>query len=170
MGVIERSVDVRADPAALWDVMTQVRRLPEVSRHTVEVRDAPTRLTEPGERFLQVVVAAGRRFESEWTVVRFEPRRALAIEGSVGFGVRYCLTQTVEPVGPDRSRLGVCIRYKLPFGPLGRVASKLGIERLARTEAEQVLAGIAAMAEAEAPGPAPGKAGAPNQPGAARLS
>jgi uncharacterized membrane protein len=148
MGVIERSVEVRAEPAKVWDVLVDVRRLPEVSRHTREVKDAPDRLTHQGERFTQVVTAVGKRFESEWRVVRFEPGRVLTIEGSVGFGVRYCLTESVEPAGAGRSRLTVCIRYTLPFGPLGRVASKLGVVRLAGAEAEQVLASIAAIAEA----------------------
>jgi hypothetical protein len=147
MGVIDRSVEVRAEPARVWDVLVDLRRLPEVSRHTVEVKDAPERLTHAGQRFTQVVDAVGKRFESEWTVSRFEAGRTLSIEGSVGFGVRYCLTESVEPAGPGRSRLGVCIVYKLPFGPLGRVASKLGVERLAAAEAEQVLGSIAAIAE-----------------------
>lgn len=151
MGEIERSVDVAAEPDEVWDVLVDVRRLPQVSRHTVEVKHAPDRLTHEGERFTQVVVAVGKRFESEWEVVRFEPDRALGIEGSVGFGVRYCLTESVEPVGPGRSRLTVCIQYKLPFGPLGRVASRMGVERLAATEAASVLASIAAIAENRAP-------------------
>ncbi|MEO5678739.1 MAG: SRPBCC family protein [Acidimicrobiales bacterium] len=147
MGVIERSRLVRAEPAGVWDVLVDLRRLPQVSPHTVEVKDAPERLTHRGERFTQVVAAVGKRFESEWEVLRFDPGRALAIEGSVGFGVRYCLTQTVEAAGPGRSTLTVRIKYKLPFGPLGRMASRLGVERLATAEADQVLAAIAAFAE-----------------------
>jgi len=151
MGVIERSIEVRAEPARVWDVLVDIRRLPEVSRHTIEVKDAPERLTHQGERFTQVVTAVGKRFESQWSVVRFEPGTILTIEGSVGFGVRYCLTQSVAPAGPGRSRLTVCIRYTLPFGPLGRVAGKLGVVRLATAEAEQVLASITSIAEAPSP-------------------
>jgi len=161
MGVIERSVDVEAGPEEVWDVLVDVRRLPEVSRHTVEVKDAPERLTHEGQHFTQVVTAIGKRFESEWTVERFEPGRVVTIEGSVGFGVRYCLTQSVAPAGPGRSRLTVCIRYTLPFGPLGRAAGKLGVVRLATAEAEQVLATIASMAGADARGRAEPSASAP---------
>lgn len=155
MGVIERSRVVRAEPAQVWDVLVDVRRLPQVSPHTVEVKNAPERLTHRGERFTQVVAAVGRRFESEWEVRRFDPGRALAIEGSVGFGVRYCLTQTVEPAGPGSSTLTVRIKYTLPFGPFGRVAARLGVERLAGSEADQVLATIATFAEQAAANPAP---------------
>lgn len=157
MGVIERSLEVQAEPSQVWAVLVDVRSLPRVSPHTVEVRHVPDRLTHQGERFTQVVVAAGKRFESQWEVRSFDPGRALAIEGSVGFGVRYCLTQSIEPAGPGRCTLSVRIQYKLPFGPLGRVASRLGVERLATTEAEQVLANIAALAEARTP-PHPGRA------------
>ena len=150
MGEIERSIEVRADPGRVWDVLVDVRRLPEVSRHTCKVKDAPAKLSREGERFTQVVVAVGKRFESVWSVVRFDPGRLVAIEGSVGFGVRYCLTESVEPAGPGTSRLTVRIQYKLPFGPLGRVAAKLGVERLAAAEAEQVLANIAAIAQSTA--------------------
>ena len=150
MGVIERSIEVHAEPARVWDVLVDVRRLPQVSSHTVEVKDAPERLTHRGQRFTQVVVAVGKRFESEWEVRRFDPGRALAIEGGVGFGVRYCLTETVVPsAAPGCSTLSVRIQYKLPFGPLGRIASRLGVERLAATEAQQVLERIARLAGAQ---------------------
>jgi len=152
VGLIERSIEVRAEPAKVWDVLVDVRRLPEVSRHTVEVKDAPARLTHEGQRFTQVVQVGGKRFTSEWTVVRFEAGHVLSIEGGVGFGVRYCLTESVEPAGPGWSRLGVCIKYKLPFGPLGRVASRLGVERLAASEAGQVLASVASLAEVRTAG------------------
>jgi len=163
MGLIERSVEVKATPEKVWDVLVDVRRLPEVSRHTVAVKDAPERLTHEGERFTQTVMAVGKRFESEWSVVRLDPGKVLTIEGSVGFGVRYCLTESVEPAGSASSRLTVCIRYTLPFGPLGRVAAKLGVVRLATAEAQQVLSSIASIAEASAPEQAGTKPSAPRR-------
>ena len=36
--------------------------------------------------------------------------------------------------------------YKLPFGPLGRLAGRLGAEKRAIDEAEQVLVGVARLA------------------------
>lgn len=159
MGLIERSREVQAEPAQVWDILVDVESLPKVSPHTIEVRHTPDRLTHQGERFTQVVAAAGKRFESEWEVTRFDQGRTIAIEGSVGFGVRYCLTESVGPAASGGSTLSVRIAYKLPFGPLGRVASRLGVERLASTEADQVLANIAAMAESQ-PLPHPGRTAA----------
>jgi hypothetical protein len=43
------------------------------------------------------------------------------------------------------------IDYSLPFGPLGRLAGRLGVERKALDEAGQVLKGVARLAESVPP-------------------
>ena len=127
----------------VWEVWSDVRLLPELSSSTVEVRGAPERLTEVGQSFEQVVQAVGKCFVSTWTVIDIVAEDHLTIEGGVGLGTRYRLTERVESMGPDRTRLTLEVDYRLPFGPLGRVASKLGIERLARKEADEVLQNLA---------------------------
>lgn len=149
MATIEHTVEIDRPPAEVWAVLEDVRRLPELSQSTVSVSDAPDRLTGPGDRFRQVVKAVGKRFESEWEVLELEPERRLVIEGSVGYGVTYRLLESLEPVdGGTRTRFGVCIEYRLPFGPLGRVAEKLGVSRLAAQEAEEVATGLRRVVEA----------------------
>lgn len=147
MATIEQSVEIERPVADVWAVLEDVRRLPELSRSTVSVSDAPERLTAPGQRFRQVVKAVGTRFDSEWEVLELEPERRLVIEGSVGYGVTYRLRETLEPLGAGRTRFGVCIEYRLPFGPLGRVAERLGVSRLAEQEAAEVAAGLKRVVE-----------------------
>lgn len=148
MATIERTVVIDRPPAAVWAVLEDVRRLPELSRSTVEVTEAPERLTAPGQRFRQVVKAVGKRFDSEWEVLELEPERRLTIAGSVGYGVTYRLLETLAPIGTDATRFGVCIEYRLPFGPVGRVAERLGVSRLAEQEAGEVAAGLKRVVEA----------------------
>lgn len=148
MATIERSVVIDRPPADVWAVLEDVRRLPELSRSTVSVSDAPERLTAPGQTFRQVVKAVGKRFDSEWTVLELVPRSLLVIEGSVGYGVTYRLRESLEPLGEGSTRFGVCIEYRLPFGPLGRVAERLGVSRLAEQEAGEVAAGLQRVVEA----------------------
>ena len=147
MGTIVRSVDIARPATDVWALLEDVRRLPEFSKSTVEVLDAPERLTHAGQHFRQVVRQVGRCFESDWEVLDIEPGRRLVIEGSVGFGVRYRLTESVEPVGTDASRMTLQVDYTLPFGPLGKVASRLGVERLAEREAGEVLEGLKRVIE-----------------------
>jgi hypothetical protein len=146
---VRRCVEIAAPPAAVWDVLADVRTLPQVSASTVEV-DGPARLDRRGQAFEQTVAVAGRRFRSRWEVVDIDPGRSLAIEGSVLPGTHYRMEEAVEALDPARSRLCLTMRYRLPFGPLGRLAGKLGVERRAVEEAEAVLAGVAQLAQARA--------------------
>lgn len=150
MATIEHEAVVERPAAAVWAILEDVRRLPELSASTIEVRDAPARLTAEGQTFTQVVQVLGKRFESQWVVADFGPGRRFAIEGDVGYGVRYCLHEEVEDLGGDRCRFRLRITYTLPLGVLGRVASRLGVERRARAEAAEVVAGLKAVAEAGA--------------------
>jgi uncharacterized membrane protein len=150
MATIHRSVEIERPRAAVWAVLEDVRRLPEFSPSTDAILDAPDRLTEPGQRFRQVVRQLGRCFESDWHVVDIDPGRLLVIEGSVGYGVRYRLDERLEELSPTRCRMSLVVDYKLPFGVLGRVASKLGVERLAEHEAGLVLDGLKSLVEREA--------------------
>ena len=139
MPTFSRSVDVARPIAEVWDAWTDVRLLPRLSKSTVEVCDAPERLTAVGQTFRQVVRAVGRSFEATWTVTSFRAQDHLTIEGSVGFGVTQRLTEQVEAIDDERTRLTIRVDYQMPFGPLGRVASKLGVEKLAQRESGEVL-------------------------------
>ncbi len=147
MPTIEHDVEIERPAGAVWAVLEDVRRLPEFSASTVAVRDAPERLTEVGQTFRQEVKVLGRRFDSEWVVTALDPGRSLTIEGDVGYGVRYCLTESLDPLGPDRCRFRLRIDYRLPLGVLGRVAGRLGVERRAEAEAGEVVAGMKRLVE-----------------------
>lgn len=147
MPTIEQEDVIECPAAAVWSILEDVRRLPELSASTTEVRDAPERLTSPGQSFEQVVRFAGRRFESRWHVLGIEAGRSLSIEGDVGYGVRYTLTEQVEALGDDRCRFRLHITYRLPLGPLGRLANRLGVEQRARAEAGAVVSNLKALAE-----------------------
>ena len=145
MNEVRRAVEVDRPIEAVWAVLEDVRRLPELSPSTVEVV-APERLERAGQTFTQTVTLAGRRFTSEWEVLELEPGRRLVIQGSVLPGTRYRMTEALEPLGPERTRFELTMAYKLPFGPLGKLAGKLGAESRAVDEAEQVLVGVARLA------------------------
>ena len=60
MARIEHTVEVDCPVATVWDIWSDVRRLPELSKSTTEVRGAPERLTAVGDSFCQVARAAMR--------------------------------------------------------------------------------------------------------------
>jgi uncharacterized membrane protein len=145
---IERCVAIAAPPARVWALLEDVRRLPEYSESTDEVVDAPDRLTAVGQEYVQVGRLLGVRLRSRWRVVAIEPGRLLGNEGSLAPGVRYTLTQRLEPLPSGGTRLWIDIDYTVPGGALGRLAARSGAEARAGREAQAVLDGIRATAEA----------------------
>lgn len=145
MKEVRRCIDIDRPAGDVWAVLEDVRRLPELSTSTVAVV-GPERLEKVGQTFDQTVTLAGRRFTSEWEVIAIDLGRSLEIAGSVLPGTHYRMTESVEPLGPARCRLTLTMAYKLPFGPLGRLAAKLGAEKRAVDEAASVLEGVARLA------------------------
>lgn len=157
MPTFSHSVEVDRPIAEVWDVWTDVRILPQLSTSTSEVLDAPERLSEVGQTFRQIVRAVGRCFDVPWTVTSIVDRDHLTIEGSVGMGVSQRLTEGVAALSPTRTRLTIDVEYDLPFGPFGRLASRLGVEQLARRETAEILDRLVAVIEsAPPPGHGPG--------------
>jgi len=142
MATIERSVDIDAPAQRVWELLEDVRRLPEYSESTSEVRDAPERLTSVGQEYVQVGRVLGVKLTSHWRVTAIEPDHLISSEGTLTAGVRYCLTQRLESLSEDASRLSITIDYDVPGGALGRFAARAGAEQRAAHEAEQVLDGI----------------------------
>lgn len=143
-----QEIEIAAPPPTVWTVLEDVRRMPELSPSTVAIT-APPRLQAVGDRFEQVVRLGGRDFRSTWVVTGLVPGRELAIEGQVLPGTHYEMVEHLTPAGDDgqRTRLRLTMRWKLPFGPIGRLAGKLGAERRALEEANAVLHGVRRIAE-----------------------
>jgi uncharacterized membrane protein len=148
VATIKRSVDIAAPAERVWELLEDVRRLPEYSESTDEVRGAPPRLTAVGQEYLQVGRVLGVKLTSRWRVTALEPGRLLGNEGSLAPGVRYALTQRLEPLPGGGTRLWIEIDYTVPGGALGRLAARAGAERRAAREAQAVLDGIRATVEA----------------------
>ncbi len=148
MTTISRSIDIAAPVERVWDLLEDVRRLPEYSASTEAVRDAPERLTAVGQEYVQVGRLLGVKLTSRWRVIALRPGRLLRSEGSLAAGVRYTLTQRLEPLPGGGTRLLIDIDYAIPGGALGRFAARAGAEQRAGREAQDVLDGIRATAEA----------------------
>lgn len=145
MQQLTRSTHIEAPPEEVWAILEDVRLLPSLSSSTVQVQ-APERLEREGQEFTQTVTLGGRSFTSTWTVREIQPGRRLVIEGSVLPGTKYRMTERLEQVSGGTT-LDLVMDYKLPFGPLGRLAGKLGAERRAAEEAAHVVQGVRELAE-----------------------
>lgn len=148
MSTIQRSIDIHAPLERVWDLLEDVRRLPEYSESTEEVRDAPERITAVGQQYVQVGRILGLKVTSRWKVMAIEPKKMITSEGSLAPGVRYTLTQRLEALPDSGTRLSIDIDYSMPGGKLGKLAARGGVEARAGREAQAVLDGIRATVEA----------------------
>lgn len=147
VATISRSTDIAASPDTVWQLLEDVKRLPEYSDSTDEVRDAPDRLTSVGQQYVQVGRVLGVKLTSRWKIIDLQPGKLIRSEGTLAPGVRYTLTQRLEPI-EDGTRLCLDIDYTVPGGALGKLAARAGAERRAAAEAQQVLDGIRKTLEA----------------------
>lgn len=145
MATLTDSVDIDASAAAAWQVLRDVSILPELSPSTIAV-DVDGPLVQVGQRFRQTVRLVGRSWTSTWTVTDLEEPHRLGIEGSLVPGVAYRLVEELTPLGPRSCRLRVEAHYELPLGGLGRLASRIGVERRVASELDGVLHGVAERA------------------------
>lgn len=146
MARIEHTLVVPQDISVVWKAWSDVRTLPEISRSTAAVRGAPDQLTEVGQTFTQVARAAGKKVEVLWTVTDIAAEDHLTITGEPGFGTSVTMTEKVTAEPGGGTRMVLVIDYHLPFGPVGRLVSKLGLERIANGEACEVLVGVGRLA------------------------
>lgn len=146
MNEVRHCVTAEAPAAAVWAVLEDVNRLPDLSPGTVHV-DGPARLSEVGQTFEQTVTLGGKEFTSTWTVEAITAGERLVISGRLLPGTHYEMTEELRPLHEQATEVCLTMRYKLPFGPLGRLAARLGAERRATDEAGQVLEAVARAAE-----------------------
>lgn len=145
MATLTDSVDIDATVTDAWHVLRDVSILPELSPSTTAV-EAEGPLVQVGQRFRQTVRLMGRSWTSTWTVTDLDAPTRLGIEGSLAPGVAYRLLEELRPLGSGRCQLRVEARYELPLGTLGRLASRVGVERRVARELDGVLRGVAERA------------------------
>lgn len=146
MPTLHESIDVDADPHTVWEVLADVSVLPKMSTSTTDV-EVDGLLERAGQTFEQTVRFARRAWTSEWRVEEIEPPKLLRIAGELPGGTPYELTEQIESLGAGRTRLSIRGDYDLPFGMLGRLIDRMGAEKRARSEMNEVLQGVAHSAE-----------------------
>jgi carbon monoxide dehydrogenase subunit G len=147
-GPIDVQQDVAAPADTVWAIITDIARAPQtISGITsVEVLDGPTAFGV-GTRWRETRTMFGRDATEEMTVTAVEPGRSYTTEAHHG-KVHYVSTLTVEPTGPDSSRLSMhfdAVSSGFLNKTLGSVIGVIMV-RSTRKLMQQDLADIAAAA------------------------
>lgn len=146
MSKFTREVSVSCPPSHVFDVLSNVERLPEFSHLTVAVRNGPGRPVQVGDRFEQAVKVLGVEFDTEWEVTEVVANTTIRVEGASQHSGKASLTQNVAPEGTG-SRVTFEVDYDPPFGILGEIADKVVFERKNEEDAERILARLKELCE-----------------------
>jgi uncharacterized membrane protein len=116
------SVEVDAPPEAVWRVVADPRNLPAWDRHIRSVRGVPSGGLQKGSRYRTEIRFMGIRTTIEAEVLEIDPPReaTVRLSGLLEATVR----SRVTALDHGRSRLEHQIHFRLPGGPLGRLAAQ----------------------------------------------
>jgi uncharacterized protein YndB with AHSA1/START domain len=104
MGKIKKSIDINAAGDVVFDLLTDLDRLPQWSTITVETHGTPRQPIEEGDTFVQTLRILGQAVETQWRVVELKRPRKLAYETTAPGGGRMQMKQSVpDSAGVRRS-------------------------------------------------------------------
>lgn len=135
---IERSIEINRQPEEVFDLLTNLDRLPDWATIVVETRDVPDQPIHNGSTFRQTIRVAGRNLECNWRVAELERPRHVAYESTAPGGGQLAMKQTVIAAGGG-SRVELELDYDVPGGLLGEVADRAYLERRNQREVEHSL-------------------------------
>jgi uncharacterized protein YndB with AHSA1/START domain len=113
-------VDAPAD--AVWEVISDPRRLPHWERHIVRVEGIPADGLRVGLRYTTEVRFFAFRSTIDGEVIEWDPphRSRIRLTGLLDATV----TSTIEPLSGDRCLLEHVVDYRFRGGPLGEIAAR----------------------------------------------
>lgn len=147
MAHIEHTTEIDAAPEAVFDVLTDLDRLPDWSTVTVSTHDAPPKPLSAGQTFRQTLRVLGRNLDVDWEVKEVQRPNRLAYEATAPGGGRLRMTQQVRQAG-DGSRVELDIDYDLPGGFVGEWLDEHYAERRNEREVEHSLHNLKELVEA----------------------
>ncbi len=150
MPLIEGSVDISASRQAVWDLICDVSRYPEIGNMADETVLISEGSFGEGSVYSETGKVALMKSTSEWTVSRFDPP---VIQTHVGGdrSMRGELTWTLDEIAPGTTRASLVAEFTMmpKFRPLGVVLEWLFVKRMMTREIGHIRAGLKRIAEAE---------------------
>jgi carbon monoxide dehydrogenase subunit G len=88
MPTVSGEIDVKADPARVWEVLSHADHIGTWMTNHVRFVGAPPATLEPDVTFAQQITVMGMPTQVNWTVVDAEPERLVSLSGRGPMGVK----------------------------------------------------------------------------------
>jgi uncharacterized protein YndB with AHSA1/START domain len=121
---LERTIDIDASPEDVYDLLTDPKRLGDWVTIQEELVDAPKPPIKKGDRIVQRMKVAGKRFKVAWNVEVADRPNKVRWTGGGPMGSKARATYELDPNGNGGTRFSYTNEYDLPGGPLGRVVGR----------------------------------------------
>ncbi len=142
---VERRVQVKASPEALYQVVMNPRALERwVTIHQF-LEDAPEGQLRKGSTLTQCLKLAGKGFKVRWTVVENERAKRVVWEGRGPVRAKAKVIYEFAADG-DATTFFYANEYDLPGGPIGRMAGPM-VKRVTAGELDESLKRLKALVE-----------------------
>lgn len=149
MAKIDKSIEVSLAREQLFELLTDLDRLPVWSTITVETHGTPRQPIEEGDTFEQTLRVLGRNLQSTWEVTELDrPRKVAYSSQAPGGGLLRMVQSLAESAGG--TRVDVELDYELPGGFVGELFDSAYAERRNERELEHSLHNLKELAEAQA--------------------
>jgi uncharacterized membrane protein len=146
MGRIKNRVDINASGEPVFDLLTDLDRLPEWSTITVETHGTPRQPIEEGDSFTQTLRVLDQPVETQWRVTELKRPVRVAYETTTPGGGRMEMKQSISD-SAGVSRIELEIDYELPPDLAAALESDVA-ERRNEQELERSLQNLKGLAEA----------------------
>ncbi|MGH7610027.1 MAG: SRPBCC family protein [Candidatus Dormibacteria bacterium] len=127
-----------------WDFVADVRNAP---RWVFGIRGISGDLRHPlhpGDRLHVRLFAGGRMAESDWVVGECQRPHYLSSAGR-GLGAEAQLRIECRELASDSTEITQSLVYRLPAGPLGQLADRLGVRGILEMQARQSLRSLSRL-------------------------
>jgi uncharacterized protein YndB with AHSA1/START domain len=146
MTKLEREIEIRASPEAVYDVLADPDCLGDWVTIQEELEEAPDGDLEPGSRLRQRMRVAGTRFRLSWTVVEAQRPSRIVWEGHGPMGSHAKAIYELSADGDGGTKFSYLNEYGLPGGPAGRLAARAILGASGR-EADRTLKRLKTLVE-----------------------
>lgn len=145
MTELRREIEIEAPPEHVYDVVTDPRCLGQWVTIQEELEEAPEGDLAPGDRLVQRMKIAGRRFKVTWKVLRADRPSCIVWEGTGPMGTRAKAVYEFSSNGGG-TRFSYLNEYELPGGAAGRIAGR-ALRGASGREADRTLKRLKALIE-----------------------
>jgi uncharacterized protein YndB with AHSA1/START domain len=146
MGKIKKSIDINASGDEVFELMTDLDRLPQWSTITVETHGTPRQPVEEGDAFTQTLRVLGQPLEAQWRVTELARPHKISYETTAPGGGRMEMKQSISD-SAGVSKVEFEIDYDLPQDLTALLETDVA-ERRNERELEHSLHNLKDLAEA----------------------